>query len=748
MQPNLTDNTQMEMVLRDLNPQTRNAIWLQSMERFLEYVQTADLETRKTKDFHYQLWEQNAISGVGMGTVDISAAIDDAEFRTWLAEESLKPLPEGSDARLAHFQSLFKELTARLRRFSKRTPWVKMFRTLAALYPWYFTTIVDRRAALECHRAFFGNRKKPDPISRQVELMSRLEEILGPVSDDYRSIAERMTLPWYVYEDVIESNSTEAVTETSSPSGEAELKPLPAAQRRKGLTSIAGGVATLASALRFTEEGVSRDELMDFLRVEFPENRDSSLRTLINVFRNEFHLIQEVDGKFIPTARGELYLETNDPEELIPIFLTRILGVDHVLSALAQNDLTTKDLIVLLKSVNPGWTSDFAPSAMLKWLRDFELIQSDSGSFQLTELGKSWSQYISWQPEFLKPANPVEHIEPGPSASVLEIGIVNFKAIVSQTISKTAFSEHLVGQLHFGLWAHSRRHFAILAGLSGSGKTMLAQRYAEALAAQYTDKPSANIFIQAVQPGWYDPASLFGYLNPLMPDSYVRSPLLDFLLRATHEPTQPFTVILDEMNLSHPEQYFAPVLSAMESGDSIRLHNEGDVFDGIPSTMPYPSNVAFIGTVNMDETTHGISDKVLDRAFTIEFWDINLVDFPNWHNYKLSPDDLAAARSCLEALLKVLSSERLHFGWRTVDDVLSYLAIASQSDSYNFRVSLDDVVYARLLPKLRGSESNRLHDALEKTIDVLQQNNLVRSCSKVRQLKLDLTDTGIMRFWR
>ena len=62
----------------------------------------------------------------------------------------------------------------------------------------------------------------------------------------------------------------------------------------------------------------------------------------------------------------------------------------------------------------------------------------------------------------------------------------------------------------------------------------------------------------------------------------------------------------------------APILSAMETGAAIVLHREGDALDGMAATIPYPNNLAIIGTVNMDETTHGLSDKVLDRAFAIE----------------------------------------------------------------------------------------------------------------------------------
>ncbi|WP_286240952.1 McrB family protein [Neptuniibacter halophilus] len=745
----LTLDDQLKQALLDIKPWDSNPKWLSELEGFLTYVQKADFETRRTKEFQQRLWDDNAVSGVGMGTVDLGSALDDSSFRDWLAETSLQPLGETADARLAQFRSLHDGIVEKLKAFASRTPRVKIFRLLAAFYPRHFSTITYGRMALECHRAWFGKVKKPDPVARQIHLMDRIDSLLGPCADDARALAERMTLPWFVYERHVQSASSEAVAETANPLGEIELKPLPAIQRRKGFTSIKGGLGTISSALSFVVDGVSREELMDYLKAEFPDYRDSSLRTLMNILKNEFYVIQENDGVITQTARGELYLENNDPQELIPLFLTRTLGVDHVLCALAEHELSTTDLIILLKEVNPGWTTDFAPRAMLKWLRDFGLLEVDTvGVYSLSEAGRSWAEQINWHPEKLQAVENGDVAELSSTDATLNMASLDQTALLKQVISNTAFPARIVSQLHFGLWAHARRHFAVLAGLSGSGKTLLAQRYAEALAAQFAKTPAKNVFVQAVQPGWYDPAPLFGYINPLVSDNYVRPPLLDFLLQAAAHPDQPYTVILDEMNLSHPEQYFAPVLSAMESGDRLRLHNEGDSFDGVPSTIAYPSNVAFIGTVNMDETTHGLSDKVLDRAFTLEFWDITLADYPNWNSHGLVSADVVVVRSCLEALLTVLAPERLHFGWRTVEDVLSYLALASKASDFELMGALDDVVYARVLPKLRGSESQRLHDVLHKAAAVLEQQGLKRSCTKVRMLKADLADTGMMRFWR
>ena len=751
MQTDLTQEQQLKNILDGISPFDRNPVWLSSLAEFLEYVGNADLETRKTLEFQQKLWEENAVSGVGMGTVNISSALEDPEFRSWIAEESLKALPESSEERITRLQAFHDEIAIRMKQYTNRIAWVKICRVMAAFYPRYFSTITYDLMAQECHRAWFGDSsRRPKVVTCQHDLMLRLEELLGSVESSPKALAERMTLPWFVYEGHVQGTNTETVAEVANDQGEVKLKPLPALQRRKGLTSIRGGIATLIKALSFVEDGVRRDELIDFLRSEFPDYRESSLRTTVNVLKNEFYVIEEHEGFVAKTTRGELYLETEDPRELIPIFLTRVLGIDHVLLALKAQDLTSRELYTLLQKVNSGWTSDFMPGSIIKWLKGFELIRSsENGMFSLTEAGKEWTDQIHWTPEFLKPTDLGEETDaPDIDTDFLNISTIDEIALVNEVTASTAFASRLVSQLHFGLWSHERRHFAILAGLSGSGKTLLAQRYGQALTQQFNLPADKHVFVQAVQPGWYDSSPLFGHINPLRPDNYVRSPLLDFLLQAASHPNEPFIVILDEMNLSHPEQYFAPVLSAMETGDHLRLHNEGKSFDGVPSTIPYPSNVAFIGTVNMDETTHGISDKVLDRAFTMEFWEINLENYPNWQKFGLNVQDLSRVKGCLTDLLSALETERMHFGWRTVEDVLSYLALAQKMPDIELSHALDDVIYARVLPKLRGSESQRLHEALLQVIKVLTEYDLKRCRAKVETLKRDLSDTGMMRFWR
>ena len=313
---------------------------------------------------------------------------------------------------------------------------------------------------------------------------------------------------------------------------------------------------------------------------------------------------------------------------------------------------------------------------------------------------------------------------------------------------KLIFEPDMVESLHLGLWANERRHFAVLTGLSGTGKTQLALEYAKAVTGD-DGQSNARICMIAVQPGWYDPTPLLGYVNPLGESRYTKTEFLRFLIRATENPAYPHVCVLDEMNLSHPEQYLAPVLSAMEiEHGSIDLHS-GDADEyGIPSSIHYPDNLVLIGTVNMDETTMGISDKVLDRAFTIEFWDVDVNRWPGWESADLI-DDAETVKELLKRVMDVLAPARLHFGWRVIEEVVRFMEQRqAQSAELSVDDALDRVIYAKVLPKLRGDDSPRFRKALAECRTVLNERTLTRSARKVEELIEDVEQTGSFRFWR
>jgi 5-methylcytosine-specific restriction protein B len=516
--------------------------------------------------------------------------------------------------------------------------------------------------------------------------------------------------------------------------------------------SIAGGLPLIIGTLEVVRDGATRDELLDHLRSEYPNYKDNSLGNVVNMLRRTFDVIELVDGRYVPTQRGETLLESEDPDDLSDWLLTHILGLDTGLVRLRDGGpMSHGDWLEVIQAANPGWATLVTPSAIGSWLRSLGTVEKIDGVVSLTNTGRAWAEQIHWTPEALpKPEDVVE--DQIASAEIAEQGrlvqLPTFADIYGRVSGAGHFEDQLVAELHAGLWAHPRRHFGILTGLSGSGKTLLAREYAKAIAPQ--NAPAGkHLCTIAVQPAWYDPGALLGYVNPLRGDSYFRTRFLEFLIAASNDPGHPYVAVLDEMNLSHPEQYLAPLLSAMETGARVILHSEGDLFDGIPASVPYPSNLVIIGTVNMDETTHGLSDKILDRAFTMEFWDIDLDTYPRWGARDLAEDDEAKARGALDALMTALKPARLHFGWRVVDDVLDFLNAANADGvPLTTEVALDRVIYAKVLPKLRGDDSPRFKDALRDVIAALGTHGLTTSKAKVEELKRDLDATGTARFWR
>lgn len=268
--------------------------------------------------------------------------------------------------------------------------------------------------------------------------------------------------------------------------------------------------------------------------------------------------------------------------------------------------------------------------------------------------------------------------------------------------------------------------FVILTGLSGSGKTKLAQAFARWIA------PHNSSEIVAVGADWTNSEQILGYPNALSSDDYVKTRALKVIIDAFRNPDNPYFLILDEMNLSHVERYFADILSAVESKEPMYLHSGPEERQGIPPSLPLPPNLFIIGTVNVDETTYMFSPKVLDRANTLEF----RIDETTIDNYLNDPINLnlerlselgqpyadafvKAAKStpilhsetrvkfAQEMLLffKFLEDQGAEFGFRTASEMARYLCFyeALSGIQDNYLQALDAQLLQKLLPKLHGA---------------------------------------------
>lgn len=269
--------------------------------------------------------------------------------------------------------------------------------------------------------------------------------------------------------------------------------------------------------------------------------------------------------------------------------------------------------------------------------------------------------------------------------------------------------------------------FVILTGLSGSGKTKLAQAFTN-----WICKSKEQYRIIPVGADWTNREPLLGYPNALNPEEYVKpeSGVLDLIIQANKQPDIPFFLILDEMNLSHVERYFADFLSVMESSGEIMLYTESEVKNGVPAKLKVPSNLFIIGTVNIDETTNMFSPKVLDRANTIEFR-VTQEEMKNFlGNIKeidmdaLTGKGASMAKSFLDmAISKEFATEDIddinvalvkffgelkktgaEFGYRSATEILlliNKLTLLNKNLTTDHKI--DIAIIQKLLPKLHGS---------------------------------------------
>lgn len=282
------------------------------------------------------------------------------------------------------------------------------------------------------------------------------------------------------------------------------------------------------------------------------------------------------------------------------------------------------------------------------------------------------------------------------------------------------------------------KRFLILSGLAGSGKTQLALAFSKAMI-----ESEKQLCVVSVGADWTNREPLLGYPNALKSGSYVKpeSGVLDLLIEANSDPERPYFLILDEMNLSVVERYFADFLSAMESHQPIALWKSEDDASEVPETVSLPDNLFIIGTINVDETTYMFSPKVLDRAHVLEFKissdemekflsemrPVNVAEVlaacaGMGKEFVKAANSSPAVRTEINVILleffKQLKRVNAEFGYRSVMEINSFISKGLECEQENSESSLnldcltDCAIVQKLLPKLHGSRK-KLSEVLE-----------------------------------
>ena len=289
--------------------------------------------------------------------------------------------------------------------------------------------------------------------------------------------------------------------------------------------------------------------------------------------------------------------------------------------------------------------------------------------------------------------------------------------IIIEGVDKIAINKLKSSNQHHSIYtsyltALRTKPFMLLAGISGTGKSRIVRKLAQATVTEELQKAEgykgtdfandrwtlhspANFELIQVKPNWHNSMDVIGYLSNIPSPHYVFTPFIEFIVKAWQHPEVPFFLCLDEMNLAPVEEYFAEFLSAIESrsfeggeymtdpiikpfnsfGENVAKMMVNTLFPNFTAAdknsflgkvvdhletkgLTLPKNLIVIGTVNMDETTFSFSRKVLDRAMSVEMNEVNYDSFLT----DTTDDDLKAIVKAFEengdADLKALLVDR------------------------------------------------------------------------------------------
>lgn len=377
------------------------------------------------------------------------------------------------------------------------------------------------------------------------------------------------------------------------------------------------------------------------------------------------------------------------------------------------------------------------------------------------------------------------------------------------------------------LTALRTKPFMLLAGISGTGKSRIVRELAfKSCPSSLQDEDGTtpgNYCMIEVKPNWHDSSELLGYYSNIA-KQYVFTDFVKFLLKAKLYSDVPFFVCMDEMNLAPVEQYFAEFLSVLEtrkqteSGIKTGALVKGHYFKRIKSVNEYdnvqtdadvytlleipitaeqkeklaktnslktegltlPENVFVIGTVNMDDTTHQFSRKVLDRAMTIEMNGGELKDMfghssdleylPEENVWKIdqfkpkhvNADEVLEAHPAEEDALKTQLADKLDainqvlkdtpfvVSYRVLNELVIYAGVLlddGKETEEAINDSVDQITLMKILPRIEGDE-DLLGNAKDENNRLCQLMKVVgpKSQAKIKEMNRRL-ESGFTRFW-
>lgn len=331
------------------------------------------------------------------------------------------------------------------------------------------------------------------------------------------------------------------------------------------------------------------------------------------------------------------------------------------------------------------------------------------------------------------------------------------------------------------LTAVRTKPFVILAGVSGTGKTHL-----PIILAQST---GSNYKICSVRPDWTDSSPLLGYTD--IQNRFHPGTFLLYAQEAMNDPDHEYFFLLDEMNLSRVEYYLSDILSKMETmhvnEETGRLQSEPLMAEAKDKykRIVLPSNLCLVGSINMDESTQPISKKVLDRAFVLDFNEVDMsaVEKPDseqtrqlqWNSDEwganrkplfgtagLALDEFKEVTSKLSEINEVMRIGGFNFGYRLRNEICAFIANAKSinsefTDETTNSSAFDIALKTKVLSRIEG-QGITVNDVIKGLRDCLIKNAegdviadsltmYQRTLNKLSDMSAMFDRTGYASYW-
>lgn len=361
------------------------------------------------------------------------------------------------------------------------------------------------------------------------------------------------------------------------------------------------------------------------------------------------------------------------------------------------------------------------------------------------------------------------------------------------------------------LTALRTKPFMLLAGISGTGKSRIVRKLAQASTTQkyentedrWKDNRPENFELIQVKPNWHNSMDVVGYYSNVA-KRYEFPPFIDFIVKAWQDLETPYFLCLDEMNLAPVEQYFAEFLSAIESrsfdadgnyvtdpiikpfkkfGEKegkamlVQLFGVPDPIDKNPLALQFfekgltlPKNLLVMGTVNMDETTFSFSRKVLDRAMSVVMNEVDYEGFfdGNTENDVAEMDEATrnllinrpirgleadnneadTVKEYLTNINKVLEDTPFKLGYRAANEALLYVSAAHKfNPDADIHVALDEFTMMKILSRIEGDKRSIGELLDENHLQAVITDVYPKSHEKLVKMAKTLKNQQFVSYW-